>query len=126
VQRTARWCGQNGLAGAALEYSIAAGDVATAAGLIEQLAVPARAVTLQRWLRWLDEYGRIEDHPGVAALSALIFSWSGRPGEAEIAAELAISHNTVKSETASLYRKLLATSREQAVARSRELSLLDG
>jgi LuxR family maltose regulon positive regulatory protein len=44
----------------------------------------------------------------------------------EIAAELAISHNTVKSETASLYRKLLATSREQAVARSRELSLLDG
>jgi LuxR family maltose regulon positive regulatory protein len=45
---------------------------------------------------------------------------------AEIAAELAISHNTVKSQTASLYRKLMATSREQAVARSRELSLLDG
>ena len=45
---------------------------------------------------------------------------------AEIAAELTISHNTVKSQTASLYRKLMATSREQAVARSRELSLLDG
>ena len=45
---------------------------------------------------------------------------------AEIAAELAISHNTVKSQAASLYRKLMASSREQAVARSRELSLLDG
>jgi LuxR family maltose regulon positive regulatory protein len=45
---------------------------------------------------------------------------------AEIAAELAISHNTVKSQTASLYRKLMVTSREQAIARSRELSLLDG
>jgi LuxR family maltose regulon positive regulatory protein len=45
---------------------------------------------------------------------------------AEIAAELAISHNTVKTQTASLYRKLMATSREQAVTRSRELSLLDG
>jgi LuxR family maltose regulon positive regulatory protein len=46
--------------------------------------------------------------------------------QAEIAAELAISRNTVKSQTASLYRKLMATSREQAVARSRELLLLDG
>jgi LuxR family maltose regulon positive regulatory protein len=86
-RRAARWCMQHALAEEALEYSIAADDVSTAAGLIEQLAVPARrqgrAVTLQRWFRWLDEHGRIEDYPGVAALGALMFSWSGRPGEAD-------------------------------------------
>jgi LuxR family maltose regulon positive regulatory protein len=86
-RRAARWCAQNGLPEAALEYSIAAGDVSTAAGLMERLAVPARregrAVTLQRWLRWLDGHGRIKDYPVVAALGALIFSWSGRPAEAD-------------------------------------------
>ena len=38
-RRAARWCGQNGLPEAALEYSIAAGDVDTAAGLIQKLVV---------------------------------------------------------------------------------------
>jgi len=86
-RRAARWCVQHVLPEEALEYSIAAGDVPTAAGLIEKLAVPVRrqgrAVTLTRWLRWLDEHGEIEDYPAVAALGALIFSWSGRPGEAD-------------------------------------------
>jgi LuxR family maltose regulon positive regulatory protein len=44
----------------------------------------------------------------------------------EIAAELFLSHNTVKSQGASIYRKLGASSRNQAVARSRELGLLEG
>lgn len=48
-----------------------------------------------------------------------------RPG-VTIAAELAVSPNTVKSQTASVYRKLMANSRRQAVTRSRELALLDG
>jgi LuxR family maltose regulon positive regulatory protein len=86
-RRAAHWCVQNELPQEALEYSIAAGDVATAAGLIEQLAVPARrqgrAVTLQRWFRWLDDHGKIGDYPVAAAMGALIFSWSGRPGEAD-------------------------------------------
>jgi len=86
-RRAARWCAQHVLPEEALEYSIAAGDVSTAAGLMAKLAVPARrqgrAVTLQRWLRWLDEHGRIKDYPAVAALGALIFSWSGQPGEAD-------------------------------------------
>jgi LuxR family maltose regulon positive regulatory protein len=68
--------------------------------------------------------------PGASALTAaelrLLPLLATHLSLAEIAAELAISHNTVKSQTASLYRKLMATSREQAVARSRELSLLDG
>jgi LuxR family transcriptional regulator, maltose regulon positive regulatory protein len=43
----------------------------------------------------------------------------------EIAAEMFLSRNTVKSEANSIYRKLGASSRSQAVARSRDLGLLD-
>jgi LuxR family transcriptional regulator, maltose regulon positive regulatory protein len=43
----------------------------------------------------------------------------------EIGAELFLSPHTVKSQATSLYRKLEASSRSQAVARSRELGLLD-
>jgi LuxR family maltose regulon positive regulatory protein len=44
----------------------------------------------------------------------------------EIAAELFLSPNTIKSEAHSIYRKLGASTRSQAVARSRELGLLEG
>jgi LuxR family maltose regulon positive regulatory protein len=44
----------------------------------------------------------------------------------EIAAELFLSPHTVKSQAISLYRKLGVASRSQAVARSRELALLEG
>jgi LuxR family maltose regulon positive regulatory protein len=43
----------------------------------------------------------------------------------EIGAALFLSTSTVKSQAMSLYRKLRANSRIQAVARSRELALLD-
>jgi LuxR family maltose regulon positive regulatory protein len=43
----------------------------------------------------------------------------------EIAAELFVSPNTVKSQAMSIYRKVNASSRHQAVTRSRELGLLD-
>ncbi|HEV3288324.1 MAG TPA: LuxR C-terminal-related transcriptional regulator, partial [Streptosporangiaceae bacterium] len=43
----------------------------------------------------------------------------------EIAAELFLSPNTVKSQAMSIYRKLGASSRHQAVTRSRELGLLE-
>jgi LuxR family maltose regulon positive regulatory protein len=43
----------------------------------------------------------------------------------EIAEEVFLSRHTVKSEAMSLYRKLGVSSRSQAVARSRELGLLD-
>jgi LuxR family transcriptional regulator, maltose regulon positive regulatory protein len=43
----------------------------------------------------------------------------------EIGAELFLSPHTVKSQAMSLYRKLEASSRSQAVARSRELGLLE-
>ena len=44
----------------------------------------------------------------------------------EIAGELFLSPNTIKSQAISIYRKLGAASRSQAVARSRELGLLEG
>ena len=43
----------------------------------------------------------------------------------EIAAEMFLSPHTIKSEAMSIYRKLGATSRSQAVGRARELALLD-
>ena len=44
----------------------------------------------------------------------------------EIASELFLSRNTVKSQAYSIYHKLGASSRSQAVARSYELGLLEG
>ena len=68
--------------------------------------------------------------PGASALTAaelrilpLLATHMSVP---EIAAELFLSPHTVKSQAYSLYRKLGATSRSQAVTRSRELALLEG
>jgi LuxR family maltose regulon positive regulatory protein len=44
----------------------------------------------------------------------------------EIAAELFVSRNTIKSQVLSIYRKLGASSRNGAVGRARELGLLEG
>ena len=43
----------------------------------------------------------------------------------EIAAEMYLSRNTIKTQAYALYRKLGAT-RNQAVTRSRQLGLLEG
>jgi LuxR family transcriptional regulator, maltose regulon positive regulatory protein len=44
----------------------------------------------------------------------------------EIAAELFLSLHTIKTQARSIYRKLGASTRSQAVSRARELGLLDG
>jgi LuxR family transcriptional regulator, maltose regulon positive regulatory protein len=44
----------------------------------------------------------------------------------EIARELFLSRNTIKTEANSIYRKLGASTRSQAVIRARELGLLEG
>ena len=44
----------------------------------------------------------------------------------EIAAELCLSPHTIKSQLTSIYRKLEASTRSQAVTRARELELLEG
>jgi LuxR family maltose regulon positive regulatory protein len=44
----------------------------------------------------------------------------------EIATELFLSTHTIKTQARSIYRKLGATTRSQAVTQARELGLLDG
>ena len=50
----------------------------------------------------------------------------GSPSFPEIGAEMFLSPHTVKSQAMSIFRKLEASSRSQAVARSRELGLPEG
>ena len=68
--------------------------------------------------------------PGASALTAaelrLLPLLSTHLSFPEIAEELFLSRHTIKSQAKSIYRKLGASSRSQAVARSRELGLLEG
>ena len=68
--------------------------------------------------------------PGASALTAaelrLLPLLSTHLSFAEIAAELFVSPNTAKTHAVSIYRKLNAGTRGQAVARARELGLLEG
>ena len=86
-RRAAGWCLRNGLPEDALEYSIAAGDAAAAAGLVTKLAVPAhrqgRITTIQQWYQWLEDQGEIEGHPMAAVLAALFCALTGQPAGAE-------------------------------------------
>lgn len=85
-RRAADWCARNGLPEEALEYSIAAGDVEVAAGLVGSLAIPAyrqgRSATVQRWVQWLDDRGGIGKRPMIAAQSAVVAALTGQPAEA--------------------------------------------
>jgi LuxR family maltose regulon positive regulatory protein len=67
--------------------------------------------------------------PGASALTAaelrLLPQLSTHLSFPEIAREMFLSPNTIKSEAYSIYRKLGASSRSQAVTRSRDLGLID-
>jgi len=86
-RRAAAWCLENNQPEEALEYSIAAGDVDTAARLVQALCFPAylqgRRATTQQWFTWLDGHGGIEEHPVAAVQAAIIFALTSRPAEAE-------------------------------------------
>jgi LuxR family transcriptional regulator, maltose regulon positive regulatory protein len=86
-RRAAAWCLDNGMPEAALECSIAAGEVDAVAGLAGLLVVPAyqqgRVTTVQRWFRWLEDHGGIAGHPIVAVLAAIVSALTARPVEAE-------------------------------------------
>ena len=68
--------------------------------------------------------------PGASALTAaelrLLPLLSTHLSFPEIAEEMFLSRHTIKSQANSIYRKLGASSRSQAVSRSRELGLLEG
>ncbi|MGH3151503.1 MAG: LuxR C-terminal-related transcriptional regulator [Streptosporangiaceae bacterium] len=86
-RRAAGWCLRNDLPEQALEYSIAAGDVDTVAGLVESLSLPsyrqARVATIKRWVQWLEDRGGIDGHPMVAVWTSLLAATLGRPAEAD-------------------------------------------
>ena len=86
-RRAASWCLGNGMPEQALEYSMAAGDTATAAGLVAGMAVTVyrqgRVATLQRWFEWLEEWGGIGEHPMAAVLTSMLAALTARPGHAE-------------------------------------------
>jgi LuxR family maltose regulon positive regulatory protein len=91
-RRAADWCLRNGLAEEALEYSIAAEDVQTAADLFERLCVSTyyqgRRTTPQRWLQWLEAHDGIEGRPRAAVLAAFISALLGQPVQAQRWAEV--------------------------------------
>jgi LuxR family transcriptional regulator, maltose regulon positive regulatory protein len=68
--------------------------------------------------------------PGASSLTAaelrLLPLLSTHLSFPEIAAEMFLSPHTIKSQANSLYRKLGASPRSQAVTRARELGLLEG
>ena len=70
------------------------------------------------------------DAPGASALTAaelrLLPILATHLSFPQIGAELFLSRHTVKAEATSIYRKLGASSRDQAVMRARDLGLLDG
>ena len=78
--------------------------------------------------RLAEEHG--SGAPGASALTAaelrLLPLLSTHLSFPEIAAQMFLSRNTIKSQAISIYHKLGASSRSQAVARSRELGLLEG
>jgi LuxR family transcriptional regulator, maltose regulon positive regulatory protein len=86
-RRAGAWYLRNDQPEEALEYSIAAGDVGTAARLVEELVLPAyrrgRVATAQRWVRWLDDRGGMEGHPLAAVWACILAARTGRPVEAE-------------------------------------------
>ena len=57
---------------------------------------------------------------------AVLRMLTGLASAREIADQLYVSHNTVKTQIRSIYRKLGVTTRAEAVARGRELGLLAG
>ena len=86
-RRAAGWCLRHDLPEAALEYSIAAGDVDTAVCLVEKLFAATyrqgRVTTVQRWYRWLEDWGGIEEHPMATVWASMFAALTGRPVEAE-------------------------------------------
>ena len=86
-RRAAGWCARNGLPEDALEYSIAAGDVDTAADLAEEWGVRAyrqgKIAGVQRWLRWLEDRGETQGHPMEVVMAGFLSAVTGRAAEAE-------------------------------------------
>ena len=67
TRRAARWCAHHGLAEAAIDYAMDAGDADLVARGVEQAAIgvyrSGRLVTVQRWFDWFDDHGLFSSIP---------------------------------------------------------------
>jgi LuxR family maltose regulon positive regulatory protein len=135
--RAAQWCLGNGVPDEALEYSrpaMPAGDAERAARPVEefsllQLTGPDHLAGRAPEVRARRPAELDSPEPTVPSLTAaelrVLPLMATHLSFREIAAELFVSRNTVRSQAMSVYRKLGASSRSQAVARSRALGLLE-
>jgi LuxR family transcriptional regulator, maltose regulon positive regulatory protein len=87
TRRAAHWCQHHGLAEAAIDYAMDAGDADLVARGVEQAAIgvyrSGRLATLQRWFDWFDDHGLIQQHPAVAVLGAWVQALGGHAAAAE-------------------------------------------
>jgi LuxR family maltose regulon positive regulatory protein len=87
IGRAATWCEANGLPEDAIGYAQEAGDVDRVARLVvgqaQSTYATGRAVTVQRWLEWLDRRGAVERNSAVGVLGAWVSTLRGEPAEAE-------------------------------------------
>ena len=83
---------------------------------------------LAQWLAALERPARTRRPNDDAALSkrelAILRMLTSTLSERDIGRELYLSHNTIHSHTRSIYRKLGASSRTEALAHARELGLV--
>ena len=82
-RRAAAWYEQNGQPEAAIEHMAAAGDIDEVARLVGMFALPyyrsGRVVTVERWLKQLDDPTLLRRYPEVAAFGAFLNGLRGRP-----------------------------------------------
>jgi len=123
-RRAAAWCLGRGLPEQAPAHSVPADE------LPPRRSGPDAPAGEAAGLRARVAAGRGSHVPGASALTTaerrILPLLGTHLSFREIAAELFVSRHTVRSQAMSVYRKLGASSRSQAVARSRELGLLDG
>ncbi len=133
-RRAAQWCLGNGVPEEALEYAMPAGDAEQAVRPVEEFSPqhPAGPDAMGGQAAGVQERRpaeRSSPAPAVPSLTAaelrVLPLLATHLSFREIAAELFVSRNTVRSQAMSVYRKLGASSRSQAVARSRALGLLE-
>jgi LuxR family maltose regulon positive regulatory protein len=132
-RRAARWHLDAGRSLRRSGHTIAAGDHDVARELIAGHWAPMMMVTAGERTRCSPRPGGSSRRGGRARAAAeglserelmVLRLLATSLTQREIGRELFLSLNTVKSYTRSIFRKLRASSREQAVARARELELI--
>ena len=123
IGRAAEWCEAHGLTDEAIEYAQEAGDVERVGrlfvGQAQRTYGTGRAVTVERWLEWLDRRGAAERNSAVGVLGAWLCTLRGKPAEAErwaIAAERGSYQGALPDGSASIdaWLALLSAVRCQA------------